>query len=185
MPHNLIDIIDSPLPLLIGILGDSKLAEKIDTIRGGNDNIIIIENESIKYYKEEKILFSKDLLFSLNRSLQQNYLELKIEKKKNIRNSNFVLINEKIYKNIYGAIKNEFCQKIDNICEKYKNELRKSVLGSSIDQLSPKELELRQKIKDDFAITYSDINSKNDFYRIFSQTQIFSAYLDRYIENNK
>ena len=185
LPHNLIEVIDSPLPILIGILGDKKMAEHIDKLRGGNDNIIIIENESFKYYKEEKISFSKELLYGLNRSLQQNYCELKIEKNKNIRNSNFVLINEKIYKNIYGAIKKEFCQKIDNICEKYKSELRKSVLGSSIDELSPKELELRQKIKDDFAITYSDTNSKNVFYRIFSQTQIFSAYLDRYIENNK
>ena len=185
MPHNLIDIIDSPLPLLIGILGDSKLAEKIDTIRGGNDNIIIIENNTFKYYKEAKISFNKEILYNLNRSLQQNYLELKIENNKSIRNTNFVLINEKIYKNIYGAIKKEFCQKIDNICDKYKNQLRRSILGQNIEELSHQELELRQKIKDDFLSTYSDVNKKNDFYRIFPNTQIFSSYLDKYIENNK
>ena len=167
------------------MLGDNKLAEHINKVRGGNDTIIIIENESFKYYKEEKVSFSSDLLYGLNRSLQQNYLELKIEKKKNSRNSNFVLINEKIYKNIYGAIKKAFCQKIDNICEKHKNELKRSILGSSNDELSPKELDLRQKIKDEFTNTYSDMNTNNDFYRIFPQTQIFSSYLDKYIENNK
>ena len=117
--------------------------------------------------------------------MQQNYLELKIEHNKNIRNTNFILINEKIYKNIYGSIKKEFCQKIDNICEKYKNQLRRSVLGNNIEELSNQELDLRQKIKDDFLKAYSGGNKKNDIYSIFPNTQIFSSYLDKYIENNK
>lgn len=185
LPQNLIEVIDSPLPLLIGMLGNEKLAKEIEKIRGGNDNIIIVEDEKFKYFKEEKINFSKEPLFNLNRSLQQNYLEFKIVKKKNVKNSNFRLINEKIYKNIYGSIKKEFCQKIDYICDKYKNQLKKSVLGSSIEALSSQELELRQKLKEEFSTTYSDKNKKIDFYRIFPQTQIFASYLDRYIENNK
>ena len=167
------------------MLGNEKLAKEIENLRGGGDNIIIIEGEKFKYFKEEKINFSKEPLFGLNRSLKQNYLELKIENKKNSKNPNFRLVNEKIYKNIYGAIKSEFCKKIDYICEKYKIQLRKSVLGSSIEELSSQELELRQKIKDEFSTTYSDMNKKIDFYRIFPQTQVFASYLDRYIENNK
>ena len=185
LPQNLIEVIDSPLPLLIGMLGNEKLAKEIEKLRGGGDNIIIIEGEKFKYFKEEKLNFSKEPLFILNRALQQNYLELKIENKKNVKNSNFRLINEKIYKNIHGAIKKEFCQKIDYICDKYKTRLKKSVLGSSIEELSSQELELRQKIKEEFSTTYSDMNKKIDFYRIFPQTQVFESYLDRYIENNK
>ena len=185
LPQNLIEVIDSPLPLLIGMLGNKALAKKIDKIRDGNDNIILIENNKLNYFKNEKIVFSNDPLSSLNRSLKQNYIELKIELNKSLKNSNFRLINEKIYKNIYGAIKKEICQKIDNICNKHKNELRQSILGVNIESLSSLELELRKKLKEEFAKTYSDIKKKVDFYKIFPQTQIFESYLDKYIEQNK
>ena len=185
LPQNLIEVIDSPLPLLIGMLGNEKLAKEIDKIREGNNNIILIENEKFKYYKEEKINFDKEPLNNLSRSLKQNYLDLKIESNKSVKNSNYRLIIEKIYKNIYGAIKKEICQKIDKICDKYKNQLRKSVLGTSVEALSSQELELRQKLKEEFVDTYSDKKKKVDFYRIFPQTQIFAAYLDKYIENNR
>ena len=185
LPQNLIEVIDSPLPLLIGMLGNKELAQKIDKIRGGNDNIFLIENNKLNYFKNEKIVFSSDPLSSLNRSLKQNYIELKIELNKSVKNSNFRLINEKIYKNIYGAIKKEICHKIDNICDKHKNELRQSILGVNIESLSSLELELRKKLKEEFAKTYSDIKKKVDFYKIFPQTQIFESYLDKYIEQNK
>jgi hypothetical protein len=185
LPQNLIEVIDSPLPLLIGMLGNEKLAKEIDKIREGNNNIILIENEKFKYYKEEKINFDKEPLNNLSRSLKQNYLDLKIESNKSVKNANYRLIIEKIYKNIYGAIKKEICQKIDKICDKYKNQLRKSVLGTSVEALSSQELELRQKLKEEFVDTYSDKKKKVDFYRIFPQTQIFAAYLDKYIENNR
>ena len=185
LPQNLIEVIDSPLPLLIGMLGNEKLAKEIDKIREGNNNIILIENEKFKYYKEEKINFDKEPLNNLSRSLKQNYLDLKIESYKSVKNSNYRLVIEKIYKNIYGAIKKEICQKIDKICDKYKNQLRKSVLGTSVEALSSQELELRQKLKEEFVDTYSDKKKKVDFYRIFPQTQIFAAYLDKYIENNR
>ena len=81
MPQNLIEVIDSPIPLLIGMLGNESLAKEIDKLRGGNDNIIMIENDKFKYFKEEKILFSTESLFKLKRSLEKNFLELKIEKK--------------------------------------------------------------------------------------------------------
>ena len=184
LPQNLIEVIDSPIPLLIGMLGNKKLAEQIDKLRGGKNNIVILENNTIKFYKEEKITFSKEPLYSLNRSLQQNYLELKITPNKRYDNSNFRLIIEKIYKNIYGAIKNEICQKIDFICDRYKNLLKRSILGTSVEALSVKEIELRQKIKEDFISVHSDLNKKVDFYRIFPQTQIFASYIDSYIERN-
>ena len=185
LPQNLIEVIDSPLPLLIGMLGNEKLAKEIDKIREGNNNIILIENEKFKYYKEEKINFDKEPLNNLSHSLKQNYLELKIESNKTAKNWNYRLTIEKIYKNIYGAIKKEICQKIDKICDKYKNQLRKSALGTSVEALSSQELELRQKLKEEFVNTYSDKQKKVDFYRIFPQTQIFAAYLDKYIENNR
>ena len=185
LPQNLIEVIDSPIPLLIGILGNESLAKEIDKLRGGDDNIVIIENDKFKYFKEEKLVFNTDSLLKLKHSLEKNYLELKIEKNKSINNLNFRIIIEKIYKNIHASIKEVFCKKIDFICDKYKDQLRKSVLGTNIDSLSSQELELRQKIKDEFSSIFSDFNKKNDFYKIFSQTQIFSAYLDRYIENNK
>ena len=36
--------------------------------------------------------------------------------------------------------------------------------------------------KNEFIITYCDLNKNSDFYRIFAQTQIFASYLDKYIE---
>ena len=185
LPENLIEVIDSPIPLLIGMIGDKALAEKVNKIRGGNNNIIIIENENLTYYKDEKLSFDDNPLFDLLHSLKKNFDELKLEKSKKRKNENYYLIIEKIYKNIYGCIQHDICQKIDYICDKYKNLLRESALGVSEDGLSRKELELRQKIKNQFISTYCDLNKNFDFYRIFAQTQIFAAYLDKYILNNK
>ena len=185
LPQNLIEVIDSPIPLLIGMIGDKTLAEKVDNIRGGNNNIIIIENNNLTYYKDEKLSFDDNPLFNMLHSLKKNFSELKLVKNKKIKNENYCLIVEKIYKNIYGSIKNDICQKIDYICDKYKNLLRESALGVSEDGLSRKELELRQKIKNQFISTYCDLNKNSDFYRIFAQTQIFASYLDKYIENNR
>jgi len=185
LPQNLIEVIDSPIPLLIGMIGDKSLAEKVDKIRGGNNNILIIENENLNYYKDEKLSFDDNPLFNLLHSLKNNFSELKMEKNKKRKNENYILIVEKIYKNIYGAIKRDICQKIDFVCDKYKDRLKESFLGKSGDGLSKIELELRQKIKNEFISTYCDLNKNLDFYRIFSQTQIFASYLDKYIENNR
>ena len=183
LPYNLIEVIDSPIPLLIGILGDKKLAEEIDEIRNGKDNIIIIENNKFKYYKEEKIYFKKEPFNNLLYSLQKNYSELKMNFNKTKNNGSYKFICEKIYKNIYGCIQNVILKKIDDISEKYKNILKKSNYGKSFDTLKTEELELRLKIKEEFAQKYSDNDDDNiNFYIIFSQTQIFATYLDTYIE---
>ena len=181
LPENLMDIIDSPLPMLIGMLGDEKLAEKIQKIRGGENNIILTKNNNVKYYKEEKVPFAKELLFNLKHSLEQNFNELKLYKNKKKDDSNFKLVNEKIYKNINGAIKKNFCTKIDFICEKYKHLFKKGNLISTNEELTYDELGIRQNIKEQFEITYSDMGKNVDFYRIFPHTQIFSSYLDIYI----
>ena len=185
LPQNLLEVIDSPIPLLIGMIGDKTLAEKVDKIRGGNNNIIILENGKFNYYKDEKLSFDDNPLFNLLHSLKKNYSELKMEKNQKIKNENYCHIIEKIYKNIYGSIKKDICQKIDYICDKYRNLLKKNLLGKSDEGLSKKELDLREKIKNEFISTYCDLNKNFDFYRIFSQTQIFASYLDKYIENNR
>lgn len=183
MPYNLIEVIDSPIPLLIGMLGDKSLAEEVDHIRNGKVNIIIFENNIFKYYKEEKIYFKKDLFNNLLFSLQKNYSELKMNFNKTKYNGTYKLICEKIYKNIYGSIQNEILKKIDDISDKYRNILKKSNYGKSFDTLKTEELELRLKIKEEFAYKLSDkMNNNVDFYSIFSQTQIFAIYLDSYIE---
>ena len=180
LPQNLIEVIDSPIPLLIGMLGNKKLAEEIYQIRNGNDNIIIIENNKFKYYKEDKILFSKKPLDNLYFSLKKNYSEMLINLNKDKNNQEFRLTCEKIYKNIYGSIQNDILKKIDIICKKYINLLKRSNYSVSIDTLKTEELELRIKIKEEFSQRFSD-NDK-DFYSFFSQTQIFASYLDTYIE---
>ena len=185
LPQNLLEVIDSPIPLLIGMIGDKTLAEKVDKIRGGNNNIIILENGKFTYYKDEKLSFDDNPLFNLLHSLKKNFSELKMEKNKKTKNDNYCQIIEKIYKNIYGSIKKDICQKVDFICDKYRNLLKQSYLGKSNEGLSKKELELREKIKNEFISTYCDLNKNYDFYRIFSQTQIFAFYLDKYIENNR
>ena len=156
LPQNLLEVIDSPIPLLIGMIGDKTL-----------------------------LSFDDNPLFNLLHSLKKNYSELKMEKNQKIKNENYCHIIEKIYKNIYGSIKKDICQKIDYICDKYRNLLKKNLLGKSDEGLSKKELDLREKIKNEFISTYCDLNKNFDFYRIFSQTQIFASYLDKYIENNR
>ena len=180
LPQNLIEVIDSPIPLLVGMLGNKKLAEKIYQIRNGNDNIIIIENNKLKYYKEDKLIFSKEPLDNLYFSLKKNYSEMLINLNKDKINEEFRLTCEKIYKNIYGSIQNDILKKIDIICEKYINLLKRSNYSASINTLKTEELELRIKIKEEFSQRFSD-NDK-DFYMFFSQTQIFASYLDTYIE---
>ena len=186
LPQDLIEVIDSPIPLLIGMLGDKNLAKEIDTIRNGNDNIILIEDNKFKYYKEEIIDFSKEPLNNLLFSLQKNYSELKINLNKTKNNGSYKLTCEKIYKNIYGCIQNVILKKIDDISYKYIYLLKRSNYGKSVDTLKTEELELRIKIKDEFCQKFSDDNDDNDninFYKVFSQTQIFATYLDIYIEN--
>ena len=183
LPPNLFEVIDSPIPLLIGVLGDENTAEEINEIRNGNCNIIIINNNELKYYKEEKINFSKEPLNNLYFSLLKNYAELRMNLNGNKDEENMKFIYEKIYKNIYGSIQNILIKKINKVIEKYKNVLKRSNNGKSIDTLKTEELELRVKIKDEFVKSLSDENN-SEFYIIFSQTQIFASYLDLYIERN-
>ena len=182
LPPNLFEVIDSPIPLLIGVLGNEETAEEINEIRNGNCNIIIIKKNELNYYTEEKINFSKEPLSNLYFSLLKNYSELRIYLSENKEN-NLEYVYEKIYKNIYGSIQNVLIKKINKIIEKYKNALKRSNNGKSIDTLKTEELELRVKIKDEFVNSISEENS-SDFYIIFSQTQIFASYLDIYIEKN-
>ena len=182
LPQDLIEVIDSPIPLLIGMLGKKDLAEEIDKIRNGNDNIIVLKGKKFKYYKEEKICFSKAPLNDLYFSIQKNYSELNINLNNTKNNGSYKLTCEKIYKNIYGSIQNIILKKIDNICNKYNNLLKRSNYGKSIDTLKTEELDLRIKIKEEFVEIYSDKSDGLDFYKIFSQTQIFASYLDAYIE---
>ena len=183
LPPNLFEVIDSPIPLLIGILGDENTAEEINEIRNGNCNIIIINNNELKYYKEEKINFSKEQLNKLYFSLLKNYAELRMNLNGNKYEENMKCIYEKIYKNIYGSIQNIIIKKINKVIEKYKSVLKRSNNGKSIDTLKTEELELRVKIKDEFVKSLSEENN-SEFYMIFSQTQIFASYLDLYIERN-
>ena len=183
LPPNLFEVIDSPIPLLIGILGDENTAEEINEIRNGNCNIIIINNNELKYYKEEKINFSKEPLNNLYFSLLKNYAELRMNLNGNKDEENMKCIYEKIYKNIYGSIQNILIKKINNVIENYKSVLKRSNNGKSIDTLKTEELELRVKIKDEFVKSLSEENN-SEFYMIFSQTQIFASYLDLYIERN-
>ena len=181
LPPNLFEVIDSPIPLLIGILGNKDSAEEINEIRNGNCNIIFINNNEISYYKEEKIYFSKEPLKNLYFSLLKNYSELNFNLNEKSPEENLQLIYEKIYKNIYGGIQNILLKKIDKIIEKYKNKLKRSNIGISIDTLKTEELELRGKIKDEFVNSLSEEDNP-EFFVIFSQTQIFASYLDKCIE---
>ena len=181
LPPNLFEVIDSPIPLLIGILGNKDSAEEINEIRNGNCNIIIINNNEISYYKEEKIYFSKEPLKNLYFSLLKNYSELNFNLNEKSPEENLQLIYEKIYKNIYGGIQNILLKKIDKIIEKYKNKLKRSNIGISIDTLKTEELEIRGKIKDEFVNSLSEEDNP-EFFVIFSQTQIFASYLDKCIE---
>ena len=181
LPPNLFEVIDSPIPLLIGILGNKDSAEEINEMRNGNCNIIIINNNEDLYYKEEKIYFSKEPLKNLYFSLLKNYSELNFNLNEKSPEENLQLIYEKIYKNIYGEIQNILLKKIDKIIEKYKNKLKRSNIGISIDTLKTEELELRGKIKDEFVNSLSEEDNP-EFFVIFSQTQIFASYLDKCIE---
>ena len=184
LPPNLFEVIDSPIPLLIGILGNKDTAIEINEIRNGNCNIIIINNSGLQYYKEEKINFSKEPMNNLYFSLLKNYSELKMNLTKKKEDENLQFVYEKIYKNIYGSIQNLLIKKIKKVIEKYKNFLKRSNNnGKSIDTLKTEELELREKIKNDFVKDISD-EDNSEFYLIFSQTQIFASYLDLYIEKN-
>ena len=180
LPPNLFEVIDSPIPLLIGVLGNKDTAEEINKIRNGNCNIIIINNNEVIYYNEEKIYFSKEPLKNLYFSLLKNYSELNFNLNEKSPEENLPLIYEKIYKNIYGEIQNTLLKKIDKIVEKYKNTLKRSN-SISIDTLKTEELELRGKIKDEFVNSLSE-EDKPEFFVIFSQTQIFASYLDLCIE---
>ena len=183
LPPNLFEVIDSPIPLLIGILGNKDTAFEINEIRNGNCNIIIIHNNELTYFNDEKINFSKEPLNNLYFSLLKNYSELKMNLNWKKDEDNLQFIYEKIYKNIYGSIQNVLIKKINKAIEKYKNILKRSNNGISIDTLKTEELELRTKIKDEFIKNISEENN-SDFYQIFSQTQIFASYLDLYIEKN-
>ena len=181
LPPNLLEVIDSPIPLLIGVLGNKNNAKEIDELRNGDYNIIINKNNKLNYYKEEKINFGKESFNNLYFSLLKNYSELKINSNKKAEEENLEFIYEKIYKNIYGEIQNILLKKIDKIIEKYKNKLKRSNIGISIDTLKTEELELRGKIKDEFVNSLSEEDNP-EFFVIFSQTQIFASYLDKCIE---
>ena len=110
LPPNLFEVIDSPIPLLIGVLGNKETAFEINEIRNGNCNIIIINNSGLQYYKEEKINFSKEPMNNLYFSLLKNYSELKMNLNKKKDDENYNLSTKKYIK-IFMEVFKIFLQK--------------------------------------------------------------------------
>lgn len=194
LPLDLIEVVQSPVPFMIGILADKTTVRTfIDPEQVKNANIIYFDRK-ITFLQKVELGFEEPYLNNLKMIINQNLSDAQYALSKKM-NDNYETACEMLYKNIYGIIKSEIADVIVNIVKKkssnsqnsfeftsetfkYKND---SLGGLSINDLSDDDY--KKCLKKSFIKVQKKKNL--DFAKFFSQTQIFASYVDELIENLK
>ena len=197
LPLDLIEVIESPVPFLIGLLVDKKKMRKYINSNNINANILYIEKGNLVFKEKQKITFAEPNLNNLKSNIIQNlskaqyYLASKMF-------DDYQSACEQLYKNIYGIFKNEFGDLIIRILKnenlgsqssfEFTSETlvknKNDSLGNEIINTSgPKdtnEEDYKRFIQKQFIKFQKKENI--EFATAFSQTQLFASYVDDALE---
>lgn len=197
LPLDLIEVIESPVPFLIGLLVDKKKMRKYINSDNINANILYIEKGNLVFKEKQKITFAEPNLNNLKSNIIQNlskaqyYLASKMF-------DDYQSACEQLYKNIYGIFKNEFGDLIIRILKnenlgsqssfEFTSETlvknKNDSLGNEIINTSgPKdtnEEDYKRFIQKQFIKFQKKENI--EFATAFSQTQLFASYVDDALE---
>ena len=197
LPLDLIEVIESPVPFLIGLLVDKKKMRKYINSDNINANILYIEKGNLVFKEKQKITFAEPNLNNLKSNIIQNlskaqyYLASKMF-------DDYQSACEQLYKNIYGIFKNEFGDLIIRILKnenlgsqssfEFTSETlvknKNDSLGNEIINTSgPKdtnEEDYKRFIQKQFIKFQKKENI--EFATAFSQTQLFASYVDDSLE---
>lgn len=197
LPLDLIEVIESPVPFLIGLLVDKKKMRKYLSSENINANILYIEKGNLVFKEKLKISFAEPNLNNLKSNIIQNlskaqyYLSSKMF-------DDYQCACEQLYKNIYGIFKNEIADLIIRILKnenlgsqssfeftsetlvKYKNDS----LGNEIINTSGPNDTNEEDYKKFIQKQFIKFQKKENigFATAFSQTQLFASYVDNAIE---
>jgi hypothetical protein len=117
LPHELMNMIDSPVPFLIGILGDEQIKKKMirDSNSSTNYDIVFIDDSNrIELNELQALSFEEPYLKNLKFLLKNLFEEDGISMNKKNKDDDG-RIYERVYKRIYDNLKSEIASKIDQI----------------------------------------------------------------------
>ena len=197
LPLDLIEVIESPVPFLIGLLVDKKKMRKYINSDNINANILYIEKGNLVFKEKQKITFAEPNLNNLKSNIIQNlskaqyYLASKMF-------DDYQSACEQLYKNIYGIFKNEFGDLIIRILKNENLGSQSSFEFTSETLVKNKNDSLGNEIintsgpKDTNEEDYKRFIQKQfikfqkkgniEFATAFSQTQLFASYVDDALE---
>ena len=204
LPLDLIEVIDSPVPFLIGLLFEPQ---KISTFLpkkflDKNDcNIVVYSDKQLKFINKKDINFNEPKLGNMKKIIIQNLSQIHFYASSK-RNEDYIQACEQLYKNIYGIIKENVAEEIDKIVRnesifgfanslKFSSETMKKYRSDSLDldncvigdNDNDYEEEYKKYLQNMFIKNQK--NENKDFAKEFVATQIFASYVDDVIENFK
>jgi hypothetical protein len=166
LPHDLRNMIDSPVPYLIGILGNEDV--KKDLVEHGSCDVVYISDIKVELSTVNKNDFEEPYIKNLKALLIDMMDSLYF-------NDNIYFTCEKIYKKIFDSLKSEIAFKIEKIAKQdiFKLEVNESNAKKESSILNTNQYDqVRQMFE-------KSLNMKDlSFGKAFSQTQLFLNYFE-------
>ena len=201
LPLDLIEVIESPVPFMIGLLVDKKKMHKYLTAEKEiNANIVIVDKGTLKFKEKQPIAFKEPNLNNLKGNILQSLTKAQYYLA-NKMNDDYQSSCEQLYKNIYGIFKNELCDLIVRILKnenlgsqssfeftsetlaKYKNDSLGNEIANNSEIKDTNEDDYKKFIQHHFVKCQKKENS--EFANAFVQTQIFASFVDDTLEQLK
>ena len=201
LPLDLIEVIESPVPFMIGLLVDKKKMHKYLTAQKEiNANIVIVDKGNLKFKEKQPIAFKEPNLNNLKGNILQSLTKAQYYLA-NKMNDDYQSSCEQLYKNIYGIFKNELCDLIVRILKnenlgsqssfeftsetlaKYKNDSLGNEIANNSEIKDTNEDDYKKFIQHHFVKCQKKENF--EFANAFVQTQIFASFVDDTLEQLK
>ena len=206
LPLDLIEVIESPVPFLIGLLIEPQkihlyLSKKF--IEENNCNIITYVNDQLKFINKVQVNFTLPDLGHMKQIISQNMSQIHFYASSKL-NDYYVQACEQLYKNIYGIIKEniaeeiEKCLRIDNIfglsnsleftsetIRKYRSDSFDVECFNSYDKFNNTNYEDEYKKYLQNVFIKNQKKENKSFAKVFVETQIFASYVDDIIDRFK
>lgn len=114
LPLDLINVVESPVPYLIGILGDKNLKNNFINASSNTSNIVTFHNNKFELIIREKLTCQEPYLKNLKIVLKNNLdnAQYYIKTKKYDEYNNYC---EMIYKNVYESMKSGLADEIETL----------------------------------------------------------------------
>lgn len=198
LPYDLLNMIDSPVPFLIGILGNSESRrEQINSAIGNNSIIVIFEKNELILIKNNNTDLARPYLENINELLTKelNLCQYYSKIKKSVDYTDSCIV---LYKSIYSNIKRSL---VDNIIRATEKAYEEFIFNNKINNLDSNEkrnslrrVSIKQKLSFDESdeiliktkLFFIDFCCEFDkaFAEVFVDSQLFISYFDEFLDKH-